>query len=162
MALSYDGRWLLALDSNAQVAVWDLESAGRPSRVFPGFNYGVYRLLIGPQGKWAAFDALVDEDDENYEIQLWDLKLDNPAASPHILANGDSLTDQMVGLSGLSPDGRWLVLSIGSETRAYDLHAPDLHSSSQLLSEFYDKAVFYARWPVSFHGVLYRFRRQAM
>ncbi|WP_327096568.1 TIR domain-containing protein [Nocardia vinacea] len=97
LAVSPDGRWMVAGYSTGVVRVWDMSSAAGP-RVLTGTDAKwVAAVAVSPDGRW------VIASDGPGVVRVWDM---NSAAGPRVLTGtGNKPVDTVA----LSPDGRWVV-----------------------------------------------------
>src|SRR4029077_18180423 len=101
VALSRDGHWLAAENSNNKVTLWDATTgreahslqSNKPLGVL-GSNW-VYSIAFSPDGRWLA--SAVDDK----TIRLWDVKTG-------LMVRDFTGLRRAVMYAAFSPDGRWL------------------------------------------------------
>lgn len=117
VSFSPDGRRIVSGSWDETIKIWDAES-DEEQRTLTGHTKLVIHVWFSPDG-----EELISEDDQRTQI-VWSTKtwerLEESGSQPHTSSNRSTSTRD------LSPDGRWLVLSIGKEIRVIDLHYKQL------------------------------------
>ncbi|MCR9293514.1 MAG: WD40 repeat domain-containing serine/threonine-protein kinase [bacterium] len=129
-ALSPNERWLVA-GGKQSAFLWDLSKIDQPpmtleSTLEEPVMYGsVYGTFTGD-------NRFVVTSIPNGDIQLWELGLGGPQASPIVLHTSQEKTPSLA----TSQDGRWLAAEIlGGGVRLWDLSSEDIAASSREIRE---------------------------
>jgi WD40 repeat protein len=135
VVFSPDSRWLVTSSWNrsanrgeTSVAVlWDLTAANPAARhmALEGHTSSVSNIVFSSDGRWLAtssaeYDSHTFRMDKN--IRVWDLKADNPTASPKILTGHK----WSIYFMTISADSRWLVTSSVPRGSIFDLTDNDI------------------------------------
>ncbi len=126
LAVSADGRWLVAGDTNSNVYLSNLsvENPATSTVVLRDYRDSTCAVAISPDGRWLATGM------SGGAARLWDLGAHDLRANPIVLQGHKGFISSLA----FSPDSHWLIAGITDKTaRLWDLSTRNSIASSAVL-----------------------------